>query len=46
LKPIDTVLKEGNQSMKWINQYEKGFSIEQIMKNSIEDMIKNENKGI
>jgi len=42
LKPIYTVLEEGNQSMKWINQYKKGFSIEQIMKISIDDMIKNE----
>jgi len=42
LKPIYKVLQEGNQSMKWINQYEKGLSIEQIMKDSIEDMIKNE----
>ena len=42
LKPIYKVLEEGNQSMQWINQYEKGLSIEQIMKVSIEDMIKNE----
>ena len=46
LKPIDNVLKEGNQSMKWISQYEKGLSIEQIMKISIEDMIKNEDENI
>jgi len=42
LRPIYTVLEEGNQSMKWINQYEKGLSIEQIMKITIDDMIKNE----
>jgi len=42
LDPIYKVLEEGNQSMKWINQYEKGLSIEQIMKISIEDMIRNE----
>ncbi len=42
LSPIYKVLEEGNQSMKWINQYEKGFSIEQIMKISIEDMIRSE----
>ena len=42
LKPIYKVLEEGNQSMKWINQYEKGLSIEQIMKISIEDMIRSE----
>ena len=40
LDPIYKVLEEGNQSMKWINQYEKGLSIEQIMKISIEDMIR------
>jgi len=28
--------------MKWINQYEKGLSIEQIMKISMEDMIRSE----
>ena len=42
LEPIHRVLEEGNQSMKWINQYEKGFSIEQMMKISIEDMIRSE----
>ena len=42
LKPIYKVLEEGNQSMKWIKQYEKGLSIEQIMKISIEDMIKSD----
>ncbi len=46
LKPIYLVLEEGNQSMKWINQYKKGLSIEQIMKISIDDMINNENKGV
>ena len=42
LNPIYKVLEEGNQSMKWINQYEKGLSIEQIMKISIEDMNRSE----
>ena len=42
LEPIYKVLEEGNQSMKWINQYEKGLSIEPIMKISIEDMIRSE----
>ena len=45
LKPIYKVLEEGNQSMKWINQYKKGHSIEQIMKISIEDMIKSEDEN-
>ncbi len=46
LKPIYKVLEEGNQSMKWINQYEKGLSIEEIMKISIDEMIKSENKNV
>jgi len=46
LKPIYAVLEEGNQSMKWINQYEKGLSIEQIMKISIEEMIKSEDINV
>ena len=46
LKPIHTVLEEGNQSMKWINQYKKGLSIEQIMKLTIDDMIINEQESI
>ena len=46
LKPIYRVLEEGNQSMRWVNQYEKGLSIEQIMKFSIDDMIKNEDESV
>ena len=46
LKPIYTVLEEGNQSIKWINQYKKGLSIEQIMKISIDDMIKYEEESV
>ena len=46
LNPIYKVLEEGNQSMKWINQYEKGLSIEQIMKISIEDMIRIEDENV
>ena len=38
LKPIYKVLEEGNQSMKWIQQFENGSSIEEIMKCAIEDM--------
>jgi len=46
LVPIYKVLEEGNQSMKWINKFQKGFSIEEIMKFAIEDMIKNEEESI
>ena len=46
LNPIYKVLKVGNQSMKWINQYKKGLSIDQIMKISIEDMIRIEDENV
>ena len=46
LMPIYTVLEEGNQSMKWINQFQNGLSIEQIMKISIEEMIMSEDENI
>ena len=46
LEPIHRVLEEGNQSMKWINQYKKGLSIEEIMKLTIDDMIINEKEII
>ena len=46
LKPIYKVLEEGNQSMKWIKQYKEGLSIEEIMENSIQDMIKSEEESI
>ena len=46
LQPIYTVLEEGNQSMKWLDQYEKGLSIEQIIKISIDDMINNEDESV
>ena len=46
LDPIYKVLEEGNQSMKWINQYKEGLSIEQIMKITIDDMIRNEEERI
>ena len=46
LKPIYRVLEEGNQSMKWIKQYEKGLSIEEIMQFAIHDMEKSEKESI
>ena len=46
LIPLYEVLEEGNLSMKWINQYKKGLSIEQIMKLTINDMIVNEKENI
>ena len=46
LRPIYKVLEEGNQSMKWIKQYREGFSIEDIMEYTINDMIKTEEESI
>ena len=46
LKPIYKVLEDGNQSMKWIKQYEEGLSIEDIMKLAGQEMIKNEEESI
>ncbi len=46
LKPIYKVLEEGNQSMNWIKQYREGSSIEDIMKYTIHEMIKNEEESI
>ncbi len=46
LKPIYKVLEEGNQSMKWIHQYEKGFTIQKIMEIAIDDMEKTELESI
>jgi len=45
-KPIYQVLEEGNQSMKWIEKYEKGLSIEEIMKSAIFEMEGSEMEGI
>ena len=42
LGPIYRVLDEGNQSIKWINEFKNGSSIEEIMQRSISDMIKKE----
>ena len=46
LKPIYNVLREGNQSMKWIKQYKDGKSIEEIMEHAIQNMIKSEEASI
>ncbi len=42
LEPIYKLIEDGNQSMKWIEKYNKGFSIEDIMKFEIDNMMKNE----
>ena len=45
LEPIHNVLEEGNESMKWINDYNRGLSVEDIMKAAINEMIKNEEEN-
>ena len=42
LRPVYKVLKEGNQSMQWIQKFEYGSSIEEIMKFAIDDMVRRE----
>ena len=42
LKPIHKVLIEGNQSMQWIKKYNGGETIEEIMKEQINNMLKTE----
>ncbi len=45
LEPINKVLAEGNQSMKWIRKYQRGLSVENIMQKEIDNMIKNEEQN-
>ena len=42
LQPIYSVINNGNQSMQWIEKYNKGASLQEIMKFSINEMIKHE----
>ncbi len=46
LKPINRVLEEGNKSIQWISQFNKGYTINEIMKFEIERMIKIEEQII
>ena len=45
LKPIHKVLEEGNEAIKWINKYNQGISVEDIMRSAIDNMIKNEQEN-
>ena len=42
LLPIAKILQEGNQSMQWIEKYNRGYSIEEIMRLEINNMIQEE----
>ncbi len=43
LSPIQSVLKHGNQAMKWLNDYDSGNSVQDVMKKGISEMINQEN---
>ena len=45
LEPINKVLEDGNESMKWIKKYNEGLSVEDIMRSAINNMIKNEEEN-
>tara|TARA_Y100001935_G_C17308066_1_gene513744 strand:- start:773 stop:1882 length:1110 start_codon:yes stop_codon:yes gene_type:complete len=42
LKPIHKVIEEGNKSMQWINKFNNGYTINEIMKYEIEQVAKSE----
>ncbi|MBK16434.1 MAG: putative glutamate--cysteine ligase [Prochlorococcus sp. SP3034] len=46
LKPIYKVIEAGNKSMQWISKFKSGYSINEIMENEIEEMIKSEEDSI
>tara|TARA_B100000927_G_scaffold290388_1_gene289079 strand:+ start:527 stop:1648 length:1122 start_codon:yes stop_codon:yes gene_type:complete len=46
LQPIHKVIEEGNKSIQWINKFNNGYTINEIMKLEIEQMIKSEEKSI
>ncbi|MGI0480714.1 glutamate--cysteine ligase [Geminocystis sp. CENA526] len=45
LTPAYKILEEGNQAQKWLQQYEQGLSIEEIIQSSIES-VKQEEKDL
>ena len=42
LQPIESVLINGNQSMKWLNSYSKGVPIQSLLQNGIDEMEREE----
>ena len=46
LKPIESVLINGNQSMIWLNSYSKGISIQSILQQGIREMEREETNFI
>ncbi len=46
LQPIESVLTNGNQSIKWLNSYAKGVSIQSLLQQGIDEMKREEIKFI
>ncbi|WP_413389280.1 glutamate--cysteine ligase [Prochlorococcus marinus] len=46
LQPIGSVLRKGNQSMKWLNSYSKGVSIQSLLQKGISEMEREETNFI
>jgi len=46
LKPIESVLNHGNQSMMWIDSYSKGVSIQSLLQKGISEMEREETNFI
>ncbi|WP_269611599.1 glutamate--cysteine ligase [Prochlorococcus marinus] len=46
LQPIQSVLTNGNQSMKWLNSYSKGESIQSLLQHGISEMEREETNFI
>ncbi len=46
LQPIESVLKEGNQSIVWLNSYSQGVSIQSLLQKGISEMEREEDNFI
>ena len=46
LQPIESVLRNGNQSMLWLNSYSKGTSIQSLLQDGISEMEREESNFI
>ena len=46
LQPIESVLRNGNQSMIWLNSYSKGTSIQSLLQDGISEMEREESNFI
>ena len=42
LQPIETVLTNGNQSMRWLDSYSKGVSIQSLLQQGMGEMEREE----